>query len=252
MSKKENKTSKKAHNLSNNSKSAGKDFAYANRLTALIYNTLKDILQEQVDRDCYKRLLTTIRQVLQTDTTSKVGNKKVEKGNLSLLNNFKLNNRRYFDSLMLWKPSITFSNESKKAIVRLPHNNLNILHNKPDRLSRTRLQFFAITMHFPEMTIKAVKTSPLYITQDSTDTALNASFSYDGANNSLLLVVGTCQYYLYEKNSKTDFPSSNRLYYAADIFEAVPIVKNAVIHYKHQEKENKIIKKTDIPEVGWD
>ncbi|MCY4780121.1 hypothetical protein ORI89_10695 [Sphingobacterium sp. UT-1RO-CII-1] len=78
MSKKENKTSEKTHNLSKNSKSAGKDFAYANRLTALIYNTLKDILQRQVDRDCYNRLLKKTTKILQTDITSKLGNRKRE------------------------------------------------------------------------------------------------------------------------------------------------------------------------------
>ncbi|MCY4780120.1 hypothetical protein ORI89_10690 [Sphingobacterium sp. UT-1RO-CII-1] len=102
------------------------------------------------------------------------------------------------------------------------------------------------------MTVGIVKTPPLYITHDSTKTKTRAAFSFDGLNNSLLFILGTCQYSLYEKNSKKDFLSNNRLYFAADIFEAVSIIESTINHYEHQEKEKKIIKKINIQEVDWE
>jgi len=235
--KKETKNNEIKYQLTDNSKSAGNDFGYANSSSSKIYEALKNVFKNTPDSKCYRRLLKTVRAIVNSDHTNPVGAKVIGSGDVALLNGFRLNERRFFESMLGWSPAVTIDIAQNRIEILIPPDTGLEFPNWPDRASQTECRFYALLFGKEHRMLAASGTEGLFLKKNEKRKMIKANLMFDHLEDGLLLIFGYAQYHLYLKNTtnQSDFASNNRLHFAADILKAVYIQGGQVVTYTPNE-----------------
>ncbi|WP_270089250.1 hypothetical protein [Sphingobacterium sp. SYP-B4668] len=241
------------HRLSNNSKSTGHDFGYANRISSKVHAMFKHIFKQMPDARCYKRLVKTVISIMNSDYTNPIGKKAMENGNISLLNGFRLNDRRFFESIAGWEPTLHIDVAQKQIEILVPKNTNWEFPNAPQRMSHIVQQFHVVIFEnkFDEYIV--VQTEPLFLKKSVQRDIRKVKFKLNRLNDCLVIILGRAQYHLYEKQGTMDFASHNRLHFGIDILKAIWIKEDKEVLYVTPQIKTPIFpSREDSQDVKWE
>ncbi|TYP95825.1 hypothetical protein BC792_10921 [Sphingobacterium allocomposti] len=223
------------YKLSEGSKVAAQEFSLSSKMAAQIYRAWKEILPKPVEASHYQKLVSLLRRI--RDNNKKLlaeGADGFSYANMLL--GLSLNERASWTTLLPWTPDIAF--KQTEIIVELPSDKRWSLARIPYRVTRIAVTFDVLTVEFGkgEEPLHRMKTKTLFIIPNSEQKSERTSIPISLFPNSLIIVLGTVQFYLSENGGTLDFSSLHNQHVATDIMQVFHVKEGIVLKNKEQGK----------------
>lgn len=240
------------YQLSANSILSGKGFGKMSKLASRLYQTMKAINPRLIRSEAYQQLVRILVAIRQGNLSL------LEEGKSGytyahLLNGFRLNNQKGWDSLLPWSPLLSFDIADKVINVILPTDKKWMFKKFPDQAVQVGVTCYVVVADLEDQDKMpyqvATKTAIFNIFEESEERKVRKALEL--FPDSLILVLGTAQYYLTDKTGKNSSPSNNKSYYVTDILQTYHVQDGQVL------KDYKVSKKIDFPkpiigDIDWE
>lgn len=246
--KRNQKAKDKAYSLAANSKLTGVDFAKATKWASQIYAPLKLHEKHLCKRSVFQNLSKLLVEVYHSDEINALGTKKLSAGNVDKLTKWRLSPYSAWQDRLGIKIGLTTAPTTGKASVSVAQFELPA-HRFVERARQMAMRFYVYQLNEDNEQLTLEATDNLLADFDVAYQEVTADFEFPPLSNGVLLLVGVAQLYLATPNQQEIFASFDRLYYQANLMQALAIRNGKPVLYR--KKETTAPEEVSIAKVAW-
>lgn len=225
--------------LHENSRLTAEQFGVLNKFTSKWYQALKGVNSWLTQYPTYKDLFTRIKEVY-TYQQKLTDNEAKQYTYAHRLKGLELNQRRSWGALVCWNPIFEWECEGDKVKIKLPADRNWKGQAFPPKFSRLGITFHVLVVNYEDETesVRLHYTKTISIHPDDEQIkSLRTTVPVQLFPNSLVAIMGTAQYYLFDTEQPQERPSFHNQHHACKLLE--------VFHVK----DGNLLKNRDIPSV---
>ncbi|WP_146113732.1 hypothetical protein [Sphingobacterium gobiense] len=222
------------YQLSENSRVTAQDFGRLSTIASKIYQYLVAISPRLKAGSAFNELVALLREMRNGDQTlSQEEAKSVT--NINVLEGFSLNKRASWATVLPWHPQFSFDMVRQEIKVTLPENKSWTLQSFPERLSRIGITFHLIVINQTDPKEKGATAHTTMVFENPTKEgkSLTTAMRPDLFTDSLIIVIGKVQYYLFNTQATKDGPSEHNRYNATDIMATFHVRNGTLLKNRH-------------------
>lgn len=204
--------------LSENSRATAQDFGQLSTIASKIYRYLAAISPRLKAGSTFNELVALLRFMRNRDRT--LNDEEASSfTNVNVLQGFSLNKRAPWSTVLPWRPQFSFDVERREVKITLPQNKNWTLQRFPERLSRIGITFHVIVIDGSNPAEKGdtTHTTTVFVHPGEEGKSLNTTMRPTLFADSLIIVIGKVQYYLFNAQETKEGPSEHNRYNATDI-----------------------------------
>ncbi|PRD48833.1 hypothetical protein [Sphingobacterium haloxyli] len=221
------------YQLSENSRVTAQDFGQLSTIASKIYQHLTTLSPRLKAGSTFNELVALLREMRNRDQT--LSNEAVDEyTHINILEGFPLNKRASWNTILPWRPQISFDIDRLEVKVTLPQQKNWTLQSYPPRLSRIGMTFHLIVINRTDPKEKAATahTTMVFENPPKEGKSLTTAMRPDLFKDSLIIVIGKAQYYLFNMQATKDGPSEHNRYNATDIMATFHVRNGTLLKNK--------------------
>lgn len=237
------------YNLSENSRLAGIDFVYSNKIASKIYAKMKVLEKDSCQSDTYSRLKKVLYQAVRNDQVHELGQLQLGFGDLRSLKGFRFSKKTSWNTFFMNNPTAKFDQEKARVGLAIPTIYAREFNRFPEKTSKAVLRFHCIYVSLNGECIIESRSSKELVVRDGVNSR-SVYFPIKETSTILILCIGSVHTWLFSNNLESEFLSRNNLFMTAEIFDALLIQDGKLCHFE----ENKLpdINPPEYPDANDD